>query len=79
MPNNEESITYYVATVARYVLVEAANEDDARCLAEPQLYELYAETRRQLRCDADSDSHSAACDGGRDQVGEVAPGKREDY
>lgn len=58
MPNNEATFTYYVATVARYVLVEAANEDEARRLAEPQLYELYAETRRQLGCDTPIQIHT---------------------
>jgi hypothetical protein len=33
--------TFYVATRARYVLVEAANESEARRLGQPALQELY--------------------------------------
>jgi hypothetical protein len=40
--------TYFVATMARYVLVDAPDEDAARELARPALYELYAETRARL-------------------------------
>jgi hypothetical protein len=43
--------TYYVATLARYVLVEAANEDEACRLAKPKLYDLYAEVRREFGMD----------------------------
>jgi len=49
---------YFVATVACYVLVDAANEDEARRLAEPQLYELYAETRRKLGRDTPIQIHT---------------------
>lgn len=40
--------TYLVATLARYVLVEAANEDAARELGMPKLFELYADLRTKL-------------------------------
>lgn len=40
--------TYLVATLARYVLVEAANEDAARELGMPKLFELYADLRSKL-------------------------------
>jgi DNA-directed RNA polymerase subunit RPC12/RpoP len=39
--------TYYVATLARYVLVDAADEAEARRLAEPALHELYADIRER--------------------------------
>lgn len=42
---------YYVATIARYVLVEAANEDEARRIAEPKLRELYADVRCEISAD----------------------------
>jgi len=40
--------TYYVATLARYVLVEAENDADARERGHSALHELYAEVRDQL-------------------------------
>jgi len=40
--------TYLVATLARYVLVEAANEDAARELGMPKLFELYVDLRTKL-------------------------------
>jgi hypothetical protein len=40
--------TYYVATLARYVLVDAANENDARELGLVALHELYADVRERL-------------------------------
>jgi hypothetical protein len=40
--------TYLVATIARYVLVDAENEDAARELGAPALYELYADLRVKL-------------------------------
>ena len=39
---------YFVATLARYVLVEAADEDEARRLGHDVLYELYADLRERL-------------------------------
>jgi hypothetical protein len=39
---------YFVATRARYVLVNADDEVEARRLGEPMLYDLYAEVRREL-------------------------------
>jgi hypothetical protein len=40
--------TFYVATLARYVLVEAANETEARQLGAAALHELYADLRAKL-------------------------------
>lgn len=43
--------TYYVATLAAYVLVEAADETEARALARPGLEELRASTTRRAGSD----------------------------
>lgn len=40
--------TYYVATLARYVLVDAENESQARELGHAALDELYADLRERL-------------------------------
>jgi hypothetical protein len=40
--------TWYVATLARYVLVDAADEASARQLGHAALHEMYAETRERL-------------------------------
>ena len=40
--------TYYVATQARYILVEAESEADAFKLGLAMFYELYADIRKQL-------------------------------
>ena len=40
--------TYYVATLSRYVLVEAASEEDARCLGRVALAALFADNRGDL-------------------------------
>jgi hypothetical protein len=40
--------TYYVATLARYVLVDAENEEQARQLGQVALHELYADVRERL-------------------------------
>ena len=40
--------TYYVATLARYVLVDAADESQARELGQNALYDLYADLRAKL-------------------------------
>jgi hypothetical protein len=40
--------TYYVGTLAYYVLVDAASEDEARRLALPLLHDLYAGVRQRL-------------------------------
>lgn len=40
--------TYYVATLARYVLVDAENETQARELGNAALHELYADLRERL-------------------------------
>ncbi len=40
--------TYYVATLARYVLVDAADEAEAIAQARPALHELYADLRERL-------------------------------
>jgi hypothetical protein len=40
--------TYFVATLARYVLVDAADEAEARAKGRPALHELYADLRERL-------------------------------
>jgi len=40
--------TYFVATLARYVLVEADNEHTARELGQAALHDLYADLRERL-------------------------------
>ena len=40
--------TYLVATLARYVLVDAESESEPRRLGQPALYDLYAELRERL-------------------------------
>jgi hypothetical protein len=40
--------TYLVATLARYVLVDAANEDEARILGQAALHDLYSDRRERL-------------------------------
>lgn len=40
--------TYYVATLAKYVLVDAENEADARERGHAALHELYADLRERL-------------------------------
>ena len=40
--------TFYVATLARYVLVEADNESAARIAGHAALYDLYADLRERL-------------------------------
>jgi len=40
--------TYYVATLARYVLVDAENEADARQRGHAALHKLYADLRKRL-------------------------------
>lgn len=40
--------TYFVSTLARYVLVDAPDEAAARELGRPALYELYADVRARL-------------------------------
>ena len=46
--NAKAKTTYLVATLARYVLVDAANEDEARALGQVALHDLYADLREQL-------------------------------
>jgi hypothetical protein len=46
--NAREKTTYLVATLARYVLVDAANEDEARALGQVALHDLYADVRERL-------------------------------
>lgn len=43
--------TFYVATLARYVLVDAADETEARTRGQAALYELYTDLRERLRRD----------------------------
>ena len=40
--------TYYVAPLARYVLVDAASEAEGRTLGQTALYDLYADLRERL-------------------------------
>lgn len=40
--------TFYVATLARYVLVDAADETEARTRGQSALYELYTDLRARL-------------------------------
>lgn len=40
--------TYFVATVSRYVLVDAENEDEARRLGQVALHDLYADLRERM-------------------------------
>jgi len=40
--------TYFVATLARYVLVDADNDSDARERGHAALHELYADLRERL-------------------------------
>jgi hypothetical protein len=49
--NARGKITYLVATLARYVLVDAANEDEARSLGQVALHDLYADLRERLAKD----------------------------
>lgn len=44
-------MTYYIATLARYVLVEAENEDHARERGLLALHELYADVRTKRGCE----------------------------
>lgn len=46
------AITWYVATLGAYVLVEATDENEARRMAEPGLANLYANIRARLGSDA---------------------------
>ena len=39
---------YYVATLARYVLIDAANETQAADLGKESLHDLYADLRERL-------------------------------
>ncbi len=50
--------TYLVATVARYVLVNAANETQARELGAAGLHELYADVRERLGRDVSITIHT---------------------
>ena len=46
--NARGKTAYLEATLARYVLVDAANEDEARRLGHGALYDLYADLRERL-------------------------------
>ena len=50
--------TYFVATRFRYVLVDACDESEARELARPLLYELYADVRQRLDRDFPIEIHT---------------------
>lgn len=45
---NTTMTTYYVATLARYVLVDAETEAEARTKGHAALYDIYADLREQL-------------------------------
>ena len=47
--------TYLVATLARYVLVDAESESEARQLGQPALHALYADVRERLGKDVPID------------------------
>jgi len=47
--------TYLVATLARYVLVDAESESEARRLGQPALHALYADVRERLGKDVPID------------------------
>jgi hypothetical protein len=49
--NGNQKTTYYVATLARYVLVDAETEDQARKSGQAALYDLYADLREQFQHD----------------------------
>ena len=46
--NARPKTTYLVATLARYVLVDAENEDEARRLGQAALHDMYADIRERL-------------------------------
>ena len=48
---------FYVATQARYVLVEAASESEARRLGQPALEELHADLGQQIGRDFPVEIH----------------------
>jgi len=50
--------TYFVATVARYVLVDAEDETQARELGRPALHDLYADVRERLGKDVPIEIHT---------------------
>ncbi|HMO84629.1 MAG TPA: hypothetical protein PKC18_06885 [Lacipirellulaceae bacterium] len=49
--NARGKTAYYVATLARYVLVDAANEDEARSLGQVALHDLYVDLRERHGAD----------------------------
>jgi hypothetical protein len=49
--------TFYVATKFRYVLVDAANEEEARAVGQVKLYELYEDLRRKLGREVEIEIH----------------------
>ena len=49
--------TFYVATRARYVLVEATNAIEARRLGEPALQELHADVAQRIGRDVPVEIH----------------------
>ena len=50
--------TYFVATVTRYVLVDAEDESQARQLGQVALHDLYADLRERLGKDVTIDIHT---------------------
>ena len=57
-PRRTTMNTYLVATVARYVLVDAENEGQARELGLVALYDLYADLREKLGRDVPITIHT---------------------
>lgn len=51
--------TYFVATRARYVLVDAENEAQARDLGQLDLHDLYADLRERLGREVPIEIHTA--------------------
>jgi hypothetical protein len=49
---------YYVSTLARYVVVDAENETQARELGQVALHELYADVRERLGRDVPIEIHT---------------------
>lgn len=49
---------YYVATLARYVLVDAATDTEARSLGHAALYDLYEDVRERVGREVPIDIHT---------------------
>jgi hypothetical protein len=58
--------TYYVATLAKYALVEAADESEARVAGHAALHDLYADVQEPGPRRTDRDPDGSPRDGERD-------------